>query len=449
MAAKDPSIYEYIIIESSDGKRKVNIEPAVVGFQYYEDIFSPTITAKMLIVNTGQSIKDPDGNKLQSLYNGLPIRGGERVVMKISGNTKDNPGLAFSKDDPNKHLYVSSVTSVSRTSTLESFVLNLVSREAITNETSRVGKKYKAGKISETVTSIVKEFLKTEKEMDVDETENKYVFIGNMRKPFTLLTWLASKSVPGGKETKEGSGGTAGYCFYETMSGFKYKSIDGLVTQEPFDKEYQYTEVVDSSAMEDDYKIIKYRTDENQDLLGKLKRGAYCSYRMYFDPLELNYRDKLFDQSDYSGKVKNTGEPIVLPPVAQDADKTLGEIPSRFITAIIDRGTFDPDPKTTAKELADKKDPNAYPMKVQAQSLMRYNTIMTQTISMTIPSNTNLEAGKLIKCSFPLLTVSKDKSDDPQQSGLYMIRGLCHYFDSDGSYTSLELIKDTFGEQEK
>ena len=30
MAAKDPSIYEYIIIESSDGKRKVNIEPAVV-----------------------------------------------------------------------------------------------------------------------------------------------------------------------------------------------------------------------------------------------------------------------------------------------------------------------------------------------------------------------------------------------------------------------------------
>ena len=30
-----------------------------------------------------------------------------------------------------------------------------------------------------------------------------------------------------------------------------------------------------------------------------------------------------------------------------------------------------------------------------------------------------------------------------------MIRALCHHFDADGSYTSLELIKDTFGEQEK
>ena len=215
MAAKDPSIYEYIIIESSDGKRKVNIEPAVVGFQYYEDIFSPTITAKMLIVNTGQSIKDPDGNKLQSLYNGLPIRGGERVVMKISGNTKDNPGLSFSKDDPNKHLYVSSVTNVSRTSTLESFVLNLVSREAITNETSRVGEKYIGLKVEKVVGTLIKEKLLSQKPYDFDDSESTYSFIGNLRKPFHVITWLASKCVPGNSGTG-GEDSTAGYCFFET-----------------------------------------------------------------------------------------------------------------------------------------------------------------------------------------------------------------------------------------
>ena len=38
MAAKDPSIYEYIMIQSADGQRTVNIEPAVVGIQYFEDI---------------------------------------------------------------------------------------------------------------------------------------------------------------------------------------------------------------------------------------------------------------------------------------------------------------------------------------------------------------------------------------------------------------------------
>ena len=78
---------------------------------------------------------------------------------------------------------------------------------------------------------------------------------------------------------------------------------------------------------------------------------------------------------------------------------------------------------------------------------MRYNSVFSQTMSMTIPSNTNLEAGDLIKCDFPL--VSKDDIQDLEQSGLYMIKELCHYFDSLGSYTSLTLIKDTFGPQNK
>tara|TARA_B100001996_G_scaffold250291_1_gene194066 strand:- start:596 stop:1939 length:1344 start_codon:yes stop_codon:yes gene_type:complete len=447
MTAKDPSIFERISIQSvEDSGRVVDITALVNAVQYFEDIFSPTITAKILVVNTGQTIKNPDGDELQSLYNGLPLRGGERVELKISGNSKDNPGLKF--DEPAKYLYVSSITNVSRTSLVEIFTLNLVSREAITNETSRVGKKF-VGKISENIEKIVKDSLKTEKPLDIDETENKYNFIANMRKPFSLITWLASKSVPGGKETKEGSGGTAGYVFYETISGFKYRSIDSLVTQDPFETEYFYTEVVDSSISEDDYRIVKYNTNENQDLLGKLKRGTYCSYRMYFDPLELNYRDKVFEFSDYDGKVKPTGKAISLPPVSEDADKTLGEIPSRFLTAVIDRGTFDPDPTDTAKELKDKKEPNANPMKVQSQSLMRYNVITTQTLTMTIPSNTNLEAGNSIKCVFPLITVSDDKKKDSEQSGLYIIRALCHHFDPNGSYTSLELIKDTFGEQEK
>jgi hypothetical protein len=41
---------------------------------------------------------------------------------------------------------------------------------------------------------------------------NKYGFIGNMRKPFTVLTWLASKGVPESK-----GDATAGYVFYETQ----------------------------------------------------------------------------------------------------------------------------------------------------------------------------------------------------------------------------------------
>jgi len=71
--------------------------------------------------------------------------------------------------------------------------------------------------------------------------------------------------------------------------------------------------------------------------------------------------------------------------------------------------------------------------------------LFTQLISMTIPSNTNLEAGNIIECSFPRITKGDKKDDDPEQSGLYMIKELCHHYDPNGSYTSLKLISDTFG----
>ena len=40
---------------------------------------------------------------------------------------------------------------------------------------------------------------------------------------------------------------------------------------------------------------------------------------------------------------------------------------------------------------------------------------------------------------------TNNAKDDKEQSGLYMIKELCHHFDTMGSYTSLTLIKDTFG----
>ena len=132
MAAIDKSLYEKFIIESVDGEKTADISSGVVSFNYYENLFSPMITAKVIVVNTGNSIRGKDG-KMESLYNGFPLRGGERVVIKISGNSQTNKGLDFS-ENPSKYLYVGSITNVIIQSGKETFTLNLVSREAITND---------------------------------------------------------------------------------------------------------------------------------------------------------------------------------------------------------------------------------------------------------------------------------------------------------------------------
>ena len=115
------SIYEEIIIESRDGKRTVDIAPGVIMLDYFEDIFSPTISARLVIVNTGNTIQGPDG-KLESIYHGLPLRGGERVSIKVAGNSELNPGLDFASDKE-KYFYVSSITNIDATTEQESFIL--------------------------------------------------------------------------------------------------------------------------------------------------------------------------------------------------------------------------------------------------------------------------------------------------------------------------------------
>ena len=437
MAAIDKSLYEQFEIEAVDGSKSADIKAGVVSFNYYEDVYSPMITAMVVVVNTGNVIEGDDG-KMQSLYNGLPLRGGERMTIKVAGNSASNEGLIL------ENMYVGSIENVMIDAERETFTLRLVSREAITNETVRVGKRFlPTTKISDSVEDICKNYLSTDKLYDVDETENPYGFYGNMRKPFTIMTMLASKSVPG---NVSGRDATAGYFFFETQQGFRFKSIDSLIRNEPFDTKYTYAPgIIDSNDGSKDFKILEFSTSKNQNLLENLERGAYCSHRIYLNPLTFEYTaasQRIFKLDDYSGKIENLGADIdvVLPSLSEKDSRTLASVPSRYVCGILDIGTTD----TKVSELG-----NADPARIHSQSMMRYNTLFTQILTMTIPLNTNLMAGDILECEFPRIDVEDRKEPDQEQSGLYLIKKLTHFFNAEGSYTKLQLCRDTDGRKAK
>ena len=429
MTHSERSIFEQVTIESNDQSQDINLIAGVMGLEYYENIFSPNITAKMLILNTGDSIEGEDG-KMQSVYNGLPLRGGERVAIKIKANADTNAGLDFSETYKD-YLHVGAITNVSQNEQIETFTLQLVSRESISNETIRVPIKFStASRIDVSVEKILKDYLKTEKALDIDKTKNKYGFIGNMRKPFSILTWLASKGVP--------EKGIAGFVFFQTQDGYHFKSLDTLINQEP-KATYTYNEVaLSSTERNNDLNILRYSTNKNQDLLEKLRLGAYSSYVATFDPSTSRFnlpQESQFTLSKYKSKTKNLGRELELPSVSQDSETSLGEIPSRIMTMVIDRGVLEKGVKT---------DKNADPMEYQAQAIMKYNTLFSQELHMQVPLNTNLKAGDVIKCEFPKTSTGSEEYDD-EQSGLYLIKELCHHFDTKKSETSMKLLRDTFG----
>lgn len=427
MAAIDASIYEDITIESGDGSRTVDLKLGVVALRYFENLFSPTITVEITVTNTGGAVKGKDGS-LQSVYSGLPLRGGERVFIKIAGNSNTNKGIDLS-DEP---LYVSKIANVIREGQRESFTLKLVSRESITNETSRVYKKFKRAPVTDHAKTILKESLLSEKTLNSDDAVNQYGFIGNLKRPFDVLTMLASKSVP--------DTGVPGYFFYETIDGYNFRSIDKLIVEGKASPKAEYYHQEDQNYKKStDDRILSYAVTRNNDLLEKLRMGTYASFLAQFDPYESKFSRLVEGKrtiKDFAEKATFLGNEPDVPQLFGANGAGFDNIPSRIFSSVLDIGVMEKDVS---------KAPGNDAKNYQRDALFRYNYLFMQTLEMTVPLNTTLSVGNVIRCNF-LKVSSNNKEFDRENSGLYMIKELCHHFDGTQSLTSMKLLRDTFGD---
>tara|TARA_B100001287_G_scaffold66657_1_gene54456 strand:+ start:1465 stop:2823 length:1359 start_codon:yes stop_codon:yes gene_type:complete len=450
MTAIKSSIYEEIEIstETSDSAENnrtpitIDLKLGTGQIDIFEDIFSPTITAKILVVVAGGA-EDKKGNKLVgSLYSGLPIRGGERVSIKIAGNFDGNDPIEF--NTPDTYLYVSNVSRQFGDNMKEIFTLDLVSREAITNETSRVIRRFsKENKVSDTVQTIIKESLaSTISEDNIDKTRNKYGFIGNLKKPFKTLVWLAAKSVP--------EDGLPGYFFYQTRRGFNFRSIDSLIKRGKKEadadedrKKYYEVNFTKNSKISDtgNQHVLQYAIVQNNDLITKLTMGQFRNQIMEFDPLLGTFTTEQQGKltlDDVTKKSIDLGLTTEVPKLLSDDDKqNLGTLPSRLITMVTDRGVLEFDP-----EIDKSTESNT---EWQRQLIIRYQLLFTQILNMVVPLNTKLHAGDVIKVDF-LNADQETKEKDRRKSGYYLIKNLCHHFDPNQSLTSMTLIRDNYGE---
>jgi len=419
-SASLPSIYE--LIEIIKDEKVIRLDGKTTTFDYYESLLSPNITATMSFVDTGSSLKyssEYDSQeRIGGVYNALPLMGDgtEKVRFKISNSLGT---LDFS----NTPLYVNGAVNPNQESQRESIILSLISKTAITNQETHVKKNYsKFAKISQSVKSITKDILKIpDNRIDIEETSNKYPFIGNMKSPFDIIMILASKSVP--------LIGNPGFFFYETKERYYFKSIDELISKEPINKDFPYFYSganISSINAPTNYKILSFRVDKNQNLINALKSGVYSSRHVIFNP-------RTFKEEEYTLTI--------------DMKKTLGKKNisklentqySRILYSIKDVGALSPE--------VSEKNTSGEPKDWQGLSQMRYNFLFTQVVKIQVPCNPGLNAGDVILCNFETITIGdKAQGSDPVQSGKYLILDLCHHYDTKRSFTSMTLVRDTYG----
>jgi hypothetical protein len=409
------------IISSPDESQRRDFRLDVGDIDYYESIFDYSISMNMMVGNA------------KGLFSNLPVRSGCRVTIKITHPSGD---LVFNTE--NDGLYLSTINANFSEPTRELFSIKLEGREVFTNQSTRIYKKY-TGKISDIVQNILKNDLKTNKINQIDLTSNVYSFMGNYKKPFQTLVWLCPKSIPVIEENSKETG-SAGYFFYETLNGYNFRSIDSLFSQirngelTKNQNVFVYTYTPTSTAFDsrNNFRIVSTPVWANQnDILSQMRNGMYRSKNIYFDINSRRYETVDYNIKDSIGNQIKTANPKTFIPL------NLVDESSRYMFTALDTGTLSPDGDLTTPQN------QAF---YQAQSVARYYTLFSQTLTITVPLNNQLRAGNIIYCQFPKVSTSAgDYGKDPN-SGYYLITRLRHNYGTVGDFTGLELVRDSYGE---
>lgn len=422
------------LIETLDQNTIVDLagSSAVVLLDYFESLMSPNIIVKVVLSST------------TSLTNTLPIRGGERVSINI---TTAYGNLVFEDE---RSLYVHSVKGINPDSVSETFMMELTSREAIVNETRRCLSRYD-GNIDATVKKILREVLSTEKfkEVNIEPTANSYSFVGNTKKPFSVLYWLCSKSLPIANSSKTVevdkrglAKGVGGFLFYENSEGFNFKSVESLVSRTNQGTSnlkniplYGYSQVIETNKISNERRIINYSIEKNSDLINCLSVGMYSnftySYNLYNNKLSV-YQYNLADEIENASKLgTNDGIPII---------EEFRRAPTRILFRTSDIGVMDNNLDGTRFDESQQRD-----IADIAKSTARYNLLYTQSLNMSVPCNSQLKVGDVIYAEFPKLGRGDTGEVNREQSGLYLIAELRHHIQSGNVTTHLKLIRDSYG----
>ena len=410
--ASAPAKYEVLTI-IKNGKEQP-LQGKTINFNYYESLYSPVVSANMMFVDAGGSTAD-DKENITSIKEGLPITALEDVQVKIQ--TKFGT-LDFTKDA----FKGTSSPIMDQESNRMTVLLNLINDKEIKNSELPIFDRF-VGKISDTVIKILQQKLQISRDkIDVESTKNSYGITGKGRGALNIILDLCRRSVP--------VKGDAGYFFYQTQDGFNFKSIDFLLSQDSKQK-YVYSGALKENLenSDNDFKILLAPSiKKDQDITKALKNGTYVNRNVFFNPQTFEHSEIIFSVDKDGVKKTLGGDLPVKPEDVKGFTKTNHHI--------LDIGSFE----------TQNQNPNNDPREWQATSQMRYNLLHSIVMNIQIPCNTELRAGDIIEIDIESQQEDKvDSPSDEQQGGKYLILHLCHHFDTLRSYTSLTLVRDSYG----
>ena len=426
------------LVHSNDGTTKSDIGVLITDLYYFEDLLSPTLKVDILFGDTG-TVKE--GGIFKNAVDALQMVGTEQVDLELI--------------DPNDQkikvtLYTDAIVPIAKENRKSLVSVTLGSKESIMNYKTTVNYRLD-GRISDHITRILTETLKVDgkKKLDIEQTSNNLNHIGNNMRPFATILQLARKGIP---QTSNAEGNTAGFFFFETSEGYKFKSVEGLLS--PVGKDYKslvHNETPDGrgSTVPPEYggKILEYNvTTPSGSVQSKLQIGTYATRTIMFDPFNCYYEvinPNVLGGMGAESNLQKAGKN--LPKYNKEFNQEgINQDYSRTQYMLIDTGTLPTG--GTQEQIGKSEEKNFDPKNILNQSVMRYNQFFSTKVEITITGDFSLHAGDYIFVDAPETSTKDTKIMDKQFGGFYVIAKLCHYISlRSGGYTKLTLCRDSTG----
>lgn len=405
-----------------------------IAVSFYESLFDCTVRADCTFTDAGYA-KIGAVSEGESSSSGYNLTVGEKTEIKVmdgygqrlyfEGDYHLRHRLQDRQSDPRKTLIQSDFCSLE-------FLIN-------NNRLSKRAKTKFEGKPSDNITILLKNILKTSKDIKVDKTIFDFNFLGYNEKVLYHCINLCTKGVP---EIKPGV--LAGFLFYEVFKddyengGYNYRSIDKLFEQKP-KRKYIYNE--STGEVPGGYqKIINFKEKKTYNAEQAILSGFLSSnYEESFDSYIKTYNAFPFNFDTQFLESNNAAKD----PFKIASDTKIQEDFTRLSSIFPSIGYIPPGPNWTSQQPYSKTDESEYvKSNMIKQAENRINQLFSIQITIIIPMDFGLHVGDLVECNFGELSSKEIQDISKNKSGIYMIMDLCHRITKKDSYTSLRLCRD-------
>ena len=436
----------------------------IAAFSFHESIVKPFVAGSLML-------SDSTG-----FLTNFPIQGGEIVEIEVSTSFDEQTNKGQATKYKLKVMRIAARTIKEK---MQIYTLAMISEEAFVNEIVRLEDPL-SGKPDELVTKLVREKLKSSKEIFVEPCKFSVKMLPAKRRPFDIIADMTKRSISGNatfttkktktKKKERGSAfdnkktsgkeneikGTAGYFFWESLRGFNFYSVDALCSLPKLDRKGNYKEGTEEFPAKDlrskpwgPYKeviankgdgedqrgvVSNFKFASEVDVLHSLRKGKYSSVLVFFNMSTGQYEEYTYKiQSSYDAMSHLGGQDsISLIPTNQEE---LSETPSRVMSAVLDHEAWYNDPDIADPDSAATDNPSEYADWIKyyaAQTTARFDLLQNQTAKFTIPGNPHISAGDKINILIPNKLadeLKKEKPFDEETSGVYMVREVSHMYD--------------------